>query len=56
MKAFGIFAIYIVPFLLIGAAIKFLMKRYAVGLSDVLKSAGSKPKRRFLLGAWYKDK
>ena len=56
MKALEVFAIYIAPFLIIGAAIKLLMKRYAVDLSDVQKHAGSKPRRRFLLGAWYTDK
>jgi hypothetical protein len=30
MKALEVFAIYITPFLIIGAAIKLLMKRYAV--------------------------
>jgi hypothetical protein len=51
MKAFETFAI-ITPFLILGAAVRFLMKRYAVDLSDVEKRAGPKPKRRFLLGAW----
>jgi hypothetical protein len=55
MKAFEVFAIYVTPFLIIGAAIKFLMKRYAVDLPDVQKQAGSKPRRRFLLGAWHTD-
>ena len=54
MKAFEVFAIYVTPFLIIGAAIKLLMKRYAVDLPDVQKHAGSKPRRRFLLGAWRK--
>jgi hypothetical protein len=54
MKAFEVFAIYVTPFLIIGAAIKLLMKRYAVDLPDV-KDEGSKPKRRFLLGAWRTD-
>jgi hypothetical protein len=55
MKAFEIFAIYVMPFLIIGVAIKLLMKRYAVDLRDVQKNAGSKPKRRFLLGFWRTD-
>jgi hypothetical protein len=55
MQAFEVFAIYVTPFLIIGAAIKLLMKRYAVDLSDVQKHAGSKPRRRFLLGAWRTD-
>ncbi|WP_375783577.1 hypothetical protein ACE10Z_27615 [Bradyrhizobium sp. Pha-3] len=52
MKAFEVFAIYVTPFVIIGIAIKLLMKRYAVDLPDVQKQAGSTPKRRFLLGAW----
>jgi antitoxin component HigA of HigAB toxin-antitoxin module len=55
MKAFEVFAIYVTPFLLIGIAIRFLMTRYGVSLSDVEKQVGSKPKRRFLLGAWRTD-
>ena len=54
MKALEVFAIYVTPFLIIGAAIKLLMKRYAVDLPEVL-NAGSKPRRRFLLGAWRTD-
>ena len=53
MKAFEVFAIYVSPFLILGAAIS-LMKHYAVDLPDVQKHAG-KLGRRFLLGAWYKD-
>ena len=52
MRAFEIFAIYVTPFLILGVAIRFLMKRYAVGLSDVENQVGPKPRRRFLLGAW----
>jgi hypothetical protein len=52
MKAFETFAIYVTPFLIIGAAVRFSMKRYAVDLPDVEKQAGPKPRRRFLLGAW----
>lgn len=55
MKAFEVFAIYVTPFLIVGAAIKLLMKRYAVDLADVQKNAGSKQRRRFLLGAWRTD-
>jgi hypothetical protein len=54
MNALEVFAIYVTPFLIIVAAIKLLMKRYAVDLTDVQKQ-GSKPRRRFLLGAWYAD-
>ena len=35
MWALVVFAIYITPFLILGAAVKFLMKRYAVDLPDV---------------------
>jgi hypothetical protein len=49
MMALEVFAIYMMPFSIIGLAIRFLMKRYAVDLPDV---AGPKPRRRFLLGAW----
>ena len=52
MMALEGFAIYVMPFLIIGLAIRFLMKRYAVDLPDVEKQAGPKPRRRFLLGAW----
>ena len=52
MKALEVFAIYVMPFLIIGAAIRFFMKRNSVDLSDVEKQAGPKPRRRFLLGAW----
>jgi hypothetical protein len=54
MNALEVFAIYVTPFLIIVAAIKLLMKRYAVDLTDVQKQ-GSQPRRRFLLGAWYAD-
>jgi hypothetical protein len=55
MKALEVLAIYVTPFLIIGAAIRFLMKRYAIDLPDVQKQVGSRPKRRFLLGAWRTD-
>jgi len=55
VRALEVFAIYVTPFLIIAAAIRFLMKRYAVDLRDVEKIAGSKPKRRFLLGVWRTD-
>ena len=48
--ALEVFAIYVMPFLIIGLAIQFLMKRYAVDLPDVEKQVGPKPRRRFLLG------
>ena len=52
MRALEVFAIYVTPFLILGVAIRFLMKRYAVDLPDVEKQTGPKPKRRFVLGAW----
>ena len=52
MMALEVFAIYVMPFLIVGLAIRLLMKRYAVDLPDVEKQAGPKPRRRFLLGAW----
>ena len=55
MRAFEVFAIYVTPFLIIGMAIKYLMTRYGVSLSEVEKQVGTKPKRRFLLGAWRTD-
>lgn len=55
MHAFEVFALYVTPFIVIGLAIKLMMKRYAVELPDVKKQAGPTPKRRFLLGAWRTD-
>ena len=54
MRALEVFVIYVAPFLIVGIAVKLLMKRRGVDLSDVQAQAG--PKRRgrkvFLLGAW----
>ena len=55
MEALKVFVIYVTPFLIVGVAIKLLMSRYGVELPDVQKTAGSMPKRRFLLGAWRAD-
>jgi hypothetical protein len=52
MRAFEVFAIYVTPFLILGAAVKFWMKRHAVDLRDAQRVAGRPPRRRFLLGAW----
>lgn len=52
MRALEVFAIYVTPFLILGAAIKLWMKRRAVDLTDAQKQAGGAPRRRFLLGAW----
>jgi hypothetical protein len=55
VRALEVFAIYVMPFLILGAAVGFLMKRHAVDLPDVQKQAGGAPLRRFLLGAWRKE-
>jgi hypothetical protein len=55
MRALEVFAIYVAPFLILGAMVRLLMKRYAVDLPDVQKHAGGAPQRRFLLGAWRKE-
>jgi hypothetical protein len=54
MRALETLAIYLTPFLILGAAVKFMMKRYGVDLSDVQEQAGSKRRRRriVLLGSW----
>ena len=54
MRALEVFAIYVAPFLIIGIAVKLLMKRRGVDLSDVQAQAGPKRRTRkvFLLGAW----
>ncbi len=58
MRALEVFAIYVVPFLLLGLVIRLLVKRYAVDLTDVQSQAGSRRKARkvFLLGAWRTEK
>ena len=54
MWALETVAIYLTPFLIIGIAVRLLMKRYGVDLADVQKQAGPKrkPRRVFLLGGW----
>ena len=54
MRALEVFVIYVAPFLIIGIAVKLLMKRRSVDLSDVQAQAGPKRRARkvFLLGAW----
>ncbi len=54
MWALEALAIYLTPFLIIGIAVKMLMKRYGVELSDAQEQAGTKrrPRRIFLLGGW----
>lgn len=58
MPALEVFAIYVAPFLIIGIAVKLLMKRRGVDLSDVQAQAGPKRRARkvFLLGAWRNEK
>jgi hypothetical protein len=58
MRAFEVFAIYVVPFVLLGFVIRLLMKRYVVDLTDVQSQAGSRRRARkvFLLGAWRTEK
>jgi hypothetical protein len=55
MRALEVIAIYVMPFLILAATVRFLMKRHAVDLPDVQKQAGGPPLRRFLLGAWRKE-
>ena len=57
MHALGTLAIYLIPFLIIGIAVKLLMKRRSVDLSDVQAQAGPNRKARkmFLLGAWRRE-
>jgi hypothetical protein len=52
MRALETLVIYVAPFLVLGAAVKFWMKRNAVDLVDAQKQAGGAPRRRFLFGAW----
>lgn len=54
MSALETFAIYAMPFIILGVAAKLLMRRYAVDLTDVQEQAGPKrkPRRVFLLGSW----
>ena len=54
MRALEVFAIYVTPFLLLGVAIKLIMKRHAIDLADVQPKAGPnrRPRRMFLLGSW----
>jgi hypothetical protein len=55
MRALEVSAIYVTPFLILGTAVKFWMKRHVVDLRDVQRQAGGPPRRRFLLGAWRKE-
>jgi hypothetical protein len=57
MRALGTLAIYVIPFLIIGIAVRLLMKRRSVDLTDVQAQAGAnrKPRKVFLLGAWRRE-
>ena len=53
MSPFLTFAIYVVPFLALGIAIRYWLKRQSVGLADVQAQGDPNRKRsRFLLGIW----
>ena len=58
MKALETFAIYVTPFLILGALAKLMMKRHAVDLTDVQSEGGQnrKARRLFLLGSWRTEK
>ena len=58
MRALETFAIYVMPFLFLGAVTKFIMKRRAVDLTDIQAQAGPnrRPRRLFLLGSWRTEK
>ena len=58
MWALVVLAIYLVPFLIFGAPVKFLLDRYVVNLNDVQSQAGPNrsPRKIFLLGAWRTEK
>ena len=51
-----ILAIYLVPFLLLGIAVRRWMRRKGVGLSDVhAEGSPERTRARFLLGVWRRD-
>ena len=54
MRALINLAVTVVPFVLIGIGIRFLMRRKGVELTDVQRQAGAnrKPRKVFLLGFW----
>jgi len=58
MRALQTLIIYVTPFLIIGIAVRLLMKRKGVDLSDVQAEAGPNRKARkvFLLGAWRNER
>lgn len=54
MRALETFAIYVTPFLILGAVAKYLLNRRAIDLADMQAQAGPKRRSRrlFLLGSW----
>ncbi len=58
MKALEVFAIYVTPFLVVGALAKLLLRRHAVDLNDVHDQAEPRrrPRKVFLLGSWRVEK
>ena len=57
MRTLETLVIYLAPFLIIAAAVKLLMKRRGVDLSDVQAQAGPNRRTRkmFLLGGWRRE-
>jgi hypothetical protein len=58
MRALETFAIYVMPFLVLGALTRYLMKQRAVDLTDLQAAAerNRRPRRVFLLGSWRGEK
>ena len=58
MKALETFAIYATPFIILGALVRIMMRRYAVDLTEIQEQAGSRRRARriFLLGSWRTEK
>jgi hypothetical protein len=54
MRALETLLIYLIPFLAVSLAVRLLMKRRSVDLTDVQSQAGAhrRPRRVFLLGGW----
>ena len=58
MNPLEMFAIYIVPFIVLGIAAKLYMRSHGVDLADVQDQAGTnrRPRKVFLLGSWRTEK
>jgi hypothetical protein len=54
MRALETLAIYVTPFLILGALARVFMKRHGIDLTEVHQQDDprQRPRRRFLLGAW----